>query len=135
MWEMQDSGYETFGYLGAVTVQARFQALFLKGRLTFSIVNRFCMALLCGRSGRLTAQIGGFRSGQYVLDAVIALIPWWKDREETNETIVRSRQPPPMRARICSSGKAGSELLTCKQRALIIGSCCHSGGTKFSGDT
>jgi hypothetical protein len=38
-----------------------------RGRLTplaFPYVNRFCMALLYGRAGRLTAKTGGFRPGQ-----------------------------------------------------------------------
>ena len=32
--------------------------------MAFPTVNRFCMALLYGRAGRLTAQNGGFRRGQ-----------------------------------------------------------------------
>ena len=32
--------------------------------LAFSIANRFCMALLYGRAGRLTALFGVFRPGQ-----------------------------------------------------------------------
>jgi hypothetical protein len=32
--------------------------------LAFSYVNRFCMGLLYGRAGRLTAKNGGFRRGQ-----------------------------------------------------------------------
>jgi hypothetical protein len=31
--------------------------------LAFSIVNRFCMAVLYGRTGRLIAKNGGFRPG------------------------------------------------------------------------
>jgi hypothetical protein len=33
--------------------------------LVFPAVNRFCMALLYGRAGRLTAKTGGFRPGQW----------------------------------------------------------------------
>ena len=36
----------------------------LQAVLAFSIVDRFCMALLYGRAGRLTTQNGGFRPGQ-----------------------------------------------------------------------
>jgi hypothetical protein len=35
-----------------------------KRSFAFSLVNRFCMGLLYGRAGRLTAKNGGFRSGQ-----------------------------------------------------------------------
>jgi hypothetical protein len=31
---------------------------------------RFCMALLYGRAGRLTAENGGFRPGQHAVDAL-----------------------------------------------------------------
>ena len=34
------------------------------GDLSVSYLNRFCMALLYGRAGRLTAKNGGFRRGQ-----------------------------------------------------------------------
>jgi hypothetical protein len=41
------------------------------GPSAFSIVNRFCMARLHGRAGRLTAQNGGFRPGQFTIDEAI----------------------------------------------------------------
>jgi hypothetical protein len=37
-----------------------------KRPLAFFYVNRFCMGLLHGRAGRLTAENGGFRSGQWL---------------------------------------------------------------------
>ena len=32
--------------------------------LAFPVANRFCVARLCGRAGRLAALFGGFRPGQ-----------------------------------------------------------------------
>ena len=45
-------------YAYCKTVRARPRAL------AFPVVNRFCMALLCGRAGRITANNGVFRPGQ-----------------------------------------------------------------------
>jgi hypothetical protein len=53
------------------TVRARLGWL---SALAFSIVTRFCMALLNGCAGRLTAENGGFRSGQSARPA-----DSWKD--------------------------------------------------------
>jgi hypothetical protein len=37
----------------------------VEGASAFPAVSRVCAALLCGRTGRLTAGNGGFRPGQY----------------------------------------------------------------------
>jgi hypothetical protein len=39
--------------------------------LAFSIVDRFCAALLYGRAGRFTAQNGDFRPGQSTTPAAV----------------------------------------------------------------
>ena len=43
--------------------------------IAFPMVNRVCAAFLCGRAGRLTAQNGDFRPGQWELDYARATGP------------------------------------------------------------
>jgi hypothetical protein len=46
-------------------VAVRARAGGAEATLAFSVGNRFCTALLYGRTGRLTAQNGGVRPGQW----------------------------------------------------------------------
>jgi hypothetical protein len=45
------------------TVRAR-PRQFIYAASAFTAADRFCMAVLCGRAGRLTAENGGHRPGQ-----------------------------------------------------------------------
>jgi hypothetical protein len=69
------SGCTAHGYCEAAefngtiaTVRARPGRLSGLSELAFPIVNGFCVALLCRRAGRLTAESGGFRPGQDVAE-------------------------------------------------------------------
>ena len=69
--------------------------------MAFSIVNRFCMAFLCGRAGRLTAKTGGFRPGA----GAVVVLPWQDgpcfDQAGFNADVkqVSPPQPAPLAAR------------------------------------
>jgi hypothetical protein len=56
-------------------------------RLFFPDVNRFCMALLYGRAGRLTAKNGGFRPGQSSGSSP-ARLPWASTRSRLNASAI-----------------------------------------------